>query len=336
MEDKKLFLLNSALLYNKILDQTDNNCLKRFLAFKIIVNAMSFEDIVRDRQFPDIREVRNVFLAHKQNNMFSKAFLSAELIKRSTIDQLITFMNSHITHTSSIEYFEELIDAQKLKEIEDLAKKTLEIFEEEFYDGFRISNNFLSNGDGQIKEISSSNLAGSFYRFNSSKELSVLTNFFITNLISNPYFPNTLRNFKIDYILHSVNMKDCIFKDTQNSYSIDGLYEVITTTGIGNPAVLQPLLTDSPFQTKYAEMRYIRNKLAGHMDNREPLNNLLHMVDEFEISSAYDFVNKLDKAVYDTAQTHIAISTNYNSFNLKLVNSDIISIEGIKNCDYNS
>lgn len=336
MEDKKRFLLNSVLLYKKIIAQTDNNCLRRFLAFKIIVNAMSFEEIVNDRQFTDIREVRNIFLAHKQNNQFSKAFNSSELIKNKNIDQLIAFMTGHLADQTNIEYFEELTDSAKLLKFENLSKQILKLFEEEFYVGFRISNNFLCTGEGQIKEVSSSNLAGSFYRFNSSKELSILSNFFITNLLTYPSYPNALQNFKIDYILHAVNMKDCIFKDTLNGHSIDGLFEVLTATNVGDTTALQGLQTDTPFQTKYDEMRHIRNKLAGHMDKREPLNELLKLVYDFDITTAYDFVNKLDKAVYDTSQTHFAIQHHYHSFNMKMNSKDIIAIEGLKNSDYYS
>jgi len=134
-----------------------------------------------------------------------------------------------------------------------------------------------------------------------------LANFFITNLGAHTDFPNALQNFKIDYILHAVNMRDCIFKDTFNTHSIDGLLEVMTESGIGNAEKLQQLNTDIPFQAKYSEMRNIRNKLAGHMDKTIPLADLLKLVDDFDIVTAYDFVNKLDKAIYETAETHIVI-----------------------------
>ncbi|MBK9317997.1 MAG: hypothetical protein IPM91_03590 [Bacteroidetes bacterium] len=138
-----------------------------------------------------------------------------------------------------------------------------------------------------------------FYRYNSSKELSILANFFITNLAASTDFPNALQNFKIDYILHAVNMKDCIFKDTFNTHSIDGLLEVMTESGIGNGDRIRQLITDTAFQAKYSEMRHIRNKLAGHMDKTIPLADLLKLVDDFDIVT-HDFVNKLDKTIYDT------------------------------------
>ena len=297
---------------------------------------MSFEDIVSDRQFTDIREVRNIFLAHKQNNQFSKAFNSSELIKSRNIDQLIAFMTNHLASQANIEYFIELTDPNLLADFEELSKEILKLFEEEFYVGFRISNNFLCTGEGQIKEISSSNLAGSFYRYNSSKELSILANFFISNLQNYPYYPNALQNFKIDYILHSVNMKDCVFKDTLNGHSIDGVFEILTNDVIGDTTSLQDLLTDNDFQSKYTEMRHIRNKLACHMDNKEPLADLLKLVDDFDITTAYEFVNKLDKAVFDAAQSHIAIQHNYHSFNIKIDDKNIIAIKGLKNSDYYS
>ena len=259
MEDKKRFLINSVLLYQKIIEKTENNCLRRFLAFKIIVNGMSFEDIANDRQFADIREIRDIFLAHKQNNQFTEAFNSSELIKNKNIGPLIDFMKGHLVDQANIEYFEELTNAEKLTDFKNLSKLILQKFEEEFYVGYRISNNFLCTGEGQIKEVSSSDLAGAFYRYNSSKELSILSNFFIANLLNYPNYPNALQNFKIDYILHAVNMKDCIFKDNLNRHSIDGLYEVLNSSGIGDTSPLKPLLTDTDFQDKYTEMRHIRN-----------------------------------------------------------------------------
>jgi hypothetical protein len=334
LEDKKRFLLNSGLLYNKIISLTEKSCLKRFLAFKIIINAMSFEDIVNDRQFSDFRGIRDIFLAHKQDKDFFNAYWASEEIKKNNIEKLIDFMIKHLASQTNYEYFVELIDLNHLSKFESISKEILKQFEKDFYNGTRINNNFLCSSEHQIKEISSSNLAGSFYRYNSSMELSILSNYFITNLLTYPYYPNALINFKIDYIFHSVNMKDCIFKDTDNKYSIDGLLEVLTAESIGNTSLLKQLLTDTDFQCKYGKMRYIRNKIAAHMDRRMTLSSLLKLVDDFDINSAYDFVNKLDKAVWETAKTNIKIRCHYYSFNATQGVKNALAIAGIKNTDY--
>lgn len=334
MEDKKKFLINSSLLYKLLIDQTTNNCVRRFLAFKIIVNSMSYEDLVNNRQFPDVREIRDIFLAHKQNHQFSDAFNAAELIKGKTITDLINLMVANLSSQTGYEYFPELTDNTTSTAYKNLSGQILKLFVEEFYVGYKLSNNFLCTGEGQIKEVSSNKMSGVFYRYYSSKELSILANFFITNLAAHTDFPNALQNFKIDYILHAVNMKDCIFKDTFNTHSIDGLLEVMTESGIGNGDRLRQLNADTAFQAKYSEMRHIRNKLAGHMDKTIPLADLLKLVDDFDIVTAYDFVNKLDKAIYDTAETHIVIQHHYHTFNLPIEGKDIIAITNHQNSDY--
>lgn len=335
MEDRKKYLLNSSLLYNELIKQTENDCLRRFLAFKIIINAMSYEDLIKNRTFHDLRNIRNVFLAHKQEDSFFEGFNASESITNNNISALLDFMKDNLTDTSGYLYFDELINQNKKKLLESVSKQILNKFQEEYYTGFRISNNFLCTQKGQIKELSSNNLSGVFYRYNSSKELSILSNFFITNLTLFEQFENTLLNFKIDYILHAVNMYDCIFKDLRNSHSIDGLYEVISENGIGNNGdYLDNLKNDTFHSNKYNEMRQIRNKLAGHLDLRQPLVIHLQRVKDFDIASGYEFVNKLDKAVYDLAQTDTAIQVHFETFNLKIENSNVIGVETFENRDY--
>ncbi|ALO14467.1 hypothetical protein L21SP5_00796 [Salinivirga cyanobacteriivorans] len=334
MEDRKLYLLNASLLYDTLLRQTENNCLRRFLAFKIITNTMSFEDVINNRTFTNFRQIRNIFLAHKQENSFFDAFNASNTITDKNIQDLLKFMKDNLSDPLNHVTFKELTDTKTKTDLEKLTKQILNLFQEEFYVGFRISNNFLCTDKGQIKEISSSAMSGCFYRYNSSKELSILANFFISNLSKYSQFENALINFKIDYILHAVNMHDCIFKDTRNSHSIEGLFEVMKNTGIGDPEPLEKLKADTVHTAIYEKMRQIRNKLAGHMDTSEPLTDHLQRVKEFDIRKAYDFVNKLDKAVYDAAQTHIVIQTHYGTFNQKLDNPDIIDIEDMSNKNY--
>lgn len=334
MEDRKLYLLNASLLYDTLLRQTENNCLRRFLAFKIITNAMSFEDIVNNRTFTKFRQIRNIFLVHKQEDSFFDAFNASNTITDKNIQNLLKFMKDNVSDPVNHITFKELTDTKIKTDLENLAKQILNLFQEEFYVGFRISNNFLCTDKGQVKEMSSNAMSGCFYRYNSSKELSILANFFISNLSKYPKFENIIVNFKIDYILHAVNIYDCIFKDTRNSHSIDGLLEVMKDTGIGDPEPLEKLKAETGHTDLYDEMRQIRNKLAGHMDTSESLTVHLQRVKGFDIGKAYGFVNRLDKAVYDAAQTHVVIQTHYGTFNLKLDNPDIIDVEDMSNTNY--
>ncbi|PRY11893.1 hypothetical protein CLV24_10918 [Pontibacter ummariensis] len=295
---------------------------------------MSYEDLFNNRIFNDFRQIRNVFLAHKQENSFIQAYSTSDSITDNKIQDLLKFMKENLSDPNNYLTFNELIDQSIKTDLENLSKQILSLFHEEFYEGFRISNNFLCTGNGQIKEMSSSALSGVFYRYNSSKELSTLANYFISNLIKDPKFENALINFKIDYLLHAVNMYDCIYKDTKNNHSIDGLLEVMQETGMGDTSYLDNLKTDSGHIQIYKSMRQIRNKLAGHMDTKKPLAYHLQKAKDFDISIAYDFVNELDKAVYDAGETHVAIQSNYFNFNLKLDSPDITGMEDFANQNY--
>jgi len=335
MKEKKLFLLNSSLVYNNIIKNTNNNCIRKFLAFKIVNNTMSFEDLIKKRTFSDLRQIRNVFLAHKQENNFFTAHNASDYINNKNIELLIEFMKNNIQSYSSNIDFEELTNDLKKNELNNLSTEIMNLFHEEFYSGFRISNNFLCTEKNQIKELSSNEISGVFYRFNSSKEIGILTNFFITNLSKLSDFKNTLLNFKIDYLLHSVNMYDCIYKDVLNKFSINGLYEILNKNNLEGVEHLKTLKENTSHFKIYKEMRKLRNKLAGHMDKSETLENLLSKIDDFDIALAYDFVNDLDKAIYDVAQENFIVKHHYNTFNMKLDNPDIIGIEdGLANKDY--
>lgn len=337
MNEKLSFLINSSKLYRDFTYLTKNDCLRRFLAFKVILNCMSFEDLVNNRQFESIRQIRNVFLAHKQEGEFFDAFRASNLIKSTLIDQMITFMEENAVLDEN--EFPELYDDEPRKRIFRLTEQILSKFEQDYFSGFRLSNNFLCSQKGQISEISSGHIASVFYRYNNSKYLSFLSNYFISNLInySEMGFVFVLRNAKIDYVLHAVNMYDSIFKDSFNKYSIDGLYEVLLTENIGNVSALDALKNDSGLLSTYDQLRHIRNKLAGHMDQSTSISDLICLVDQLNLDNVFDFVNKLDRAIFDTAQTHIAIRV-HNLPNepgaLKIRDESVVDIQGFENDSY--
>lgn len=335
MDQKKLYLLNSSKLYREFTKETSNDCLRRFLAFKVILNCMSFEELINNRQFPNVRPIRDVFLAHKQEGDFFNAFNVSEQIKGSVIDDYIAFMEENSDLDGN--YFPELDDETKKKRLLNLTKTILTKYESDYYSGFRLSNNFLCSEERQIKEISSGPIASVFYRYNSSKELGFLANYFISNMTGSDEYEFTLITSKIDYILHAVNMCDCIFKDTRNRFSIDGLYEIIASKQIGDKQYLEGLNQDSSFCNSYATLKNLRNKLSGHMDRLVDLDTLLNQIKELDFINTFEFVNHLDKTVWNTACTHIAIKAHYmpNKPNAqKIDDKNIIEIKGIKNAPY--
>ncbi|EFA9900626.1 hypothetical protein ACOSE7_004339 [Escherichia coli] len=335
MNDKFCFLLKSSLLYKEFTTLTENDCLRRFLAFKIVLNCMSFEDLVGNRQFNSIRSIRDVFLAHKQEGDFFNAFNATNLINSSLIDKMISFMETHTTLDKST--FPELNDNRLRDKIFKVTKAILEKIEEDYFSGYRFSNNFLCTQKKQITEISSGPIASIFYRYNSSKQLGFFSNYFISNLINSHDMSLILHNAKIDYVLHAVNMFDCIFKDTKNIYSIDGLQEVLQAENIGDISALVSLQQDSSLLATYKKLRNIRNKLAGHMDNRNSLEDLLTSLDKLDFEDVFCFVNRLDKAVHDTAKTHVAIGVHYMHNQPRASNIDdlnVIEVNGLENEPY--
>lgn len=333
MQEKLNYLLNISKLYESFIELTSNDCLKRFLAFKIITSTMSFEDLVGSRQHPVMRAIRNVFLAHQQNGEFFDAFNASEEISKNNISTLIKEMENHIG--SSVNLVSELENEKLSSDISALTKLIINEYHQEFHEGYRLSNNFLCSGANQIKEISSNPISSIFYRYNSSKELSIFANFFITNFTEHKLSVMLLRSFKVDYILHAVNMWDSIFKDPRNRHSIDGLLEIMSAESIGDTLALSNHLANDDAKKTYNELRWFRNKLAGHMDRTEQLNDLFIELDKYDFNKAFDFVNNLDKAVFDTKNTHIVLKVHY-MFNEKINDENLIEIRGIKNKPYDS
>jgi len=332
-EEKKLFLLNSALLYQELIKQTTNDCLRRFLAFRIIVNATSYEELINDRKFRKFRGIRDKFLSHKQEGKFFEAFGAADYIRDENVSNLVTFMIDNLQRKEMYRYFPEIVNNYVSFKFNQKAILILKKFEKDFHSGFRISNNFLCNAENQITEISSNPISSVFYRYNSTKELAIFSNYFISCLEDHNDFINAFRNFKIDYILHIVNMNDCIFKDSFNRYSIDGLYEAMKNVNIGNVSELEKLKSDTNFNTEYTKLRTIRNHIAGHIDKNRSLTDLIIEVDNYDFQKAFDFYNQLDSAIKETSFTHPVLKTHALSC-IPIKNENIIEMKGLKNIGY--
>lgn len=334
IEDKKRYLVNGSLLYNKFTKLTNNECLRRFIAFRIIVNAMCYEDILANRVYDTFRSIRNVLLSHKQESEFFEGFKSAEYIVNSNVTKLLDFMITNLSDSTDYEYFKELKIISVSTRIDYLLKKVFDKFDTDYYKGFRISNNFLCTLPTQIKEISFNDLAGAFYRYNSSKELGIFTNYVLSNTGFDFELKYTNLCFKADYILHTVNMHDSIFKDTCNPHSIDGLYEVMERKNIGDKKYLGQIKNDHNYIGIYRELRNIRNHSIGHIDRRMTLDEILEELDKLDIQKAFDFNNQLDQAIKQTAKTHIAIHRHASVNTFKVTDPKIIEVKGLANVPY--
>lgn len=313
IDAKKSFLQQGSELYDKMVSLAPSDTIRRFLAFRIIVNAMSFEDLVRNRQHPRLRKIRDVLLAHKQEDDFFEGYKAADDIRDATIKPLIAIMNAGATAVPAVDALPELVVPSVAKQFESLVKAVLKKYFDEEVKGHQFTNNFLSFEPGHAHEISQSELAGCFFRYNSSKALMTLAEFLTTNLQSEQSFEGAFRHAKLDLALHAINMADCAIRDVYNRHSIDGLREIMLSTNLGNPSCLDTLNTDGVFRSLYEKVRGLRNKLVGHMDVADPLQGLLRDLDNLPPNDPIHLARIIDHAVHTASLTDSAIKVRYDA-----------------------
>ena len=331
---KKAFLQQGSALYQDMIELTASDTIKRYLAFRVIVNAMAFEYLVNNRHDKTMRKIRNTLLAHKQEPRFFQGFHAVDHITHSKIEGLLQFMR---TNTEKFDHQLKPLERRDVtveRHFKILITQVLDQYEQEELAGFRLSNNFFVYTGNEIHEISSTPLAGVFYRYNSSKALFTLSQSIYENTCQYDVFVASTRHAKLDMILHAQNMADCAIRDTQNPHSIDGLLEVCITESIGDPTALKALAADVQHQKAYRNIRKLRNKLIAHMDTNATLSSMLKQLDALSIDRVYEFVSHVDKAVWEVAQSHIAIQSRYKL--AKEPVPDITDIDGLQPKPYDS
>ena len=330
IDAKKTMLLTGSCLYDQMIELAPNDVVRRYLAFRIIVNAMSFEDVIQNRCHPRLRIIRNTLLVHKQEPEFFEGYRAVNEISNSSITRLLHYMETNTSNKEASLIPLEITDGNIQNRFKYIVSRVLKYYAEQFLDGFRMTNNFLCYTGKSIHEISANGISGVFFRYNSSMSLYKL----FQSIYNNTYCDCDLRwisrHAKLDMILHAQNLVDCVIRDTTNPYSIDGLLEVINEEGIGDAVALEELSQDSDFLTNYQKVRSVRNKLIGHMDRTASVTALLCNLDNLPITVIHDLVNSVDKSVYDTSHTHIVIGTRYFTSNVKLNEESILDIESLK------
>ena len=330
IDRKKAFLQQGSELYRNMIALTDSDTVKRYLAFRIIVNAMSFEDLVRERRHPTMRKIRDMLLAHKQESGFFQAFQAVDHITRTSVGELLRFMVGHTRRFDPRLAPLEIKDAGVSRRFEALLRPVLALYVGNYLQGFRLTNNFLAHTGNHIHEMSGGDLAGVFYRYNSSMALFRLAQYIFNNAHEQSDFATSTRHVKLDMILHAQNMADCAIRDRRNNHSIDGLLEVCNAKNLGDPEPLQKLVSDASYQRLYRDVRKVRNGLIGHMDTRASLSDLLTALDQLPIDDVRELVNAVDKAVYDASRPHPALWNRYHSASEPLNDANIIDIPGLK------
>lgn len=330
IEAKKTFLQQSSALYSEMIRLTKSDVIRRYLAFRILVNTMSFEDVIQSRKNPRFRKIRDVLLAHKQEGDFFEGYRATDEITDQSVSPLLAFMSAETQAPITAWLLPELVGGAARQKFHNLVPQIFQLYEDDNLSGFRLINNFLCHTGTDVHEVSKNELASVFYRYNSSKALFELAQYIYNNTYKDSDLVWLTRHAKLDMLLHAQNMADCALKDIRNRHSIDGLLEVMIAETIGDPTPLRALMNDTGYQSAYLGIRKVRNKLIGHMDGNAPLSDLITDLDNLPISNVHDLVSKVDKAIYDAAQSHIAIRTRYNSHNQKLNNSAIVDFAAPK------
>lgn len=330
VDRKKVFLQQGSELYNDMVALTDCDTVKRYLAFRIIVNAMSFEDLVGDRRFATMRKIRNTLLAHKQEAGFFEAFQAVDHITQTSVGELLTFMVGHTRRFDARVVPLERKDVGVGKRFDILVSAVLAKYVTDKLEGFRLTNNFLAFTGSHVHEMSAGDLAGVFYRYNSSIALFGLAQYIFNNVHDYDDFRASTQHVKLDMILHAQNLADCVLRDTRNPHSIDGLLEVCEREGLGDLAQLRKLKSDASYQRVYEGVRGVRNRLVAHMDTRGRLAEMLDALDRLAIDDIRDLVNMVDKAVWAATRPHPAQWTRYHSASEPFNNENIIDILGFK------
>lgn len=330
LDAKKTFLQQGSALYGEMIKLTTNDVIRRYLAFRIIVNAMSFEDILKNRQNARMREIRNVLLAHKQEADFFEGHKAVDEVTNQTILPLLDFMSTETTNPDPTYSLPELSGGLAKLKFEKLVPQILALYEKDFLAGYRVINNFLCFSGSSIQEISNGDLPGAFYRYHSSKALYDLAEYIFNNARPVTDLKWLARHAKLDMLLHAQNMADCAIKDTHNAHSIDGILEIMVAEPIGDASSLSALVNDASYQTLYGTIRTIRNKLVGHMDRKALLSDLIANLDELPDNIPANLVNVVDKAVCTASKSHMAIWGRYITGNQVLNDPDIRGIVGIQ------
>ena len=309
--DKKTFLQQGSALYSAMIELAGHDVIRRYLATRIVVNAMAFEDLIHNRREQQLRDTRNVLLAHKQESDFFESYGAIEDIKRAVIDPLLQLMQTETGTLDPRWTIGELQPGASKEKLQALLPLVFEKYEKDFIVGNRISVNALGSTDSTIHEISKNDLAGVFYRYHGAKAIFDLAQYIFNNVHSDPDLPWVARHAKLDLLLSAQNMADSVIRDQQNPRSINGLLEIMTQTPIGDPSALRTLSIDSTYLGIYQQVRRMRNKLIAHMDTNIPLGDLVTELDQLPDGIAYDMVNLVDKSVHSAARSHIAVWTRY-------------------------
>jgi hypothetical protein len=334
VEDGKAFLLEGSRLYEAMIRLTTSEVIRRYLAFRIIVNAMSFEDLSGNRKYVRFRQIRNVLLAHKQEEDFFAGYHAADEITNATISPLVAYMAANTTPTYPSYKLPELSSGTAHKAFSYMMPQVFEKYHEDFLSGFRLINNHLCYTGSSIQEVSAGEIPGVFYRYHSSMSLFQLSQYIFNNASAACELAWTARHAKLDMILHAQNLADTVFKDVHNQHSINGLAELMIAERIGCDSSLRQLKALPIFKSSYSQMRQIRNKLIGHMDTQTALSQSLVELDAISVDNIYNLTNMVDKAVCDASNTNVALRLRFISGNQPINNPLIVDIRGLKPAPY--
>jgi hypothetical protein len=298
LEDKKAFLHSEALLCHAMIKAADDDIVRRHLAFRIIVNTVSFEDLMGVRVHLRMRELRDALISQNSQHGPLESYDAADEICDSTVRSLIAYMCSHLSSAARLPSIPELTDSDVSARFQLQVGSILRWYHKMHVVRAPMAASILWSGRDQIDARTPESFATCLYRYNASKMLMTLGMYLNSGLNYDPACAAVRLYAKLDIVLHAVNMVDCVLENDGHTPASTQLHEIIRREKVGDVAPLNMLTMNSAYRARYNAARQVRSKICGHMDWATPLRDLLNEADTLELGDVYEMVREVDLAVH--------------------------------------
>lgn len=297
LEEKKVFLYGAALLYHLMIELAHDDVLRRHLAFRIIVNTVSFEDLIAIRAHPRVREIRDALLSRNSQVSFFEHYDAADEIRDCTVRPLLHFMRDNLSLAVSSPAILDLTDHPDSAGFRLQIGTILRWYHKMHIAGAQMDADLLWRRCEHIGGLAPKSLAVCLYRYHTSKALLTLAMYLISGLRYEPACAASILQAKLDVVLHGVNMADCALQDVTHPPFAAGMREILRRGKLGNSAPFEALAADSKYQSQYVAARKVCDEIAGRVDWSAPLRDLLNRAAALELEHIYEMVGAVDRAV---------------------------------------
>lgn len=312
LEEKRAFLSSGALLYHSMIKVAEADVVRRRLAFHIIVNAVSFEDLMGVRMHLRMRELRDALLSQTGRHDLLEGYDAGGEICDSTIRPLIAFMCSHLSTAARMPPIPELADPEVCARFQVQVGSILSWYSKMHGAATRTEIDPLWQSRNQVSAQTATGIAHCLSRYNASKALMTLGMYLINGLNYDPGCAAALLHAKLDVVMHAVNMVECVFETDTRAHSIPRLHEMMRAERVGTPDPLDALAKNFSKCERYGAVRQVCAKIADHMNWAIPLHDLLVEANALALEDVYDMVRAVDLAVHSSVASSQIIRTEFS------------------------